>query len=208
MRIQIGDIRMTQFTDEKPMYPLQNKTKKYLTPILTEYGEEFKRRFNNVLKVAIGIGDVVVENCGYKHEKHLFILINTLIGNNNQFFLDFLTWIRHQSTIYQDDYVFDNIQKSSLHMIVIKFPEKYYESFETFKIGEYSKMFDRATIDKFFDKLPTIKKVFIKDHEYKYYFVGKLNRLYSTNIDAKDYTGELELPITDKTEKFNHHLKK
>lgn len=207
MRLQVGEIRMEDITDNRIIYPLPNKTKKYLAPVLKEYGEEFMSKFNNVFKVAIGIGDIVVENCGFKHEKHIFILIDTIVANTTKFFIDFLVWIRVQP-MYENDYIFDDIQKSTRHMIIIKFPEKYYSSFQTFKLGKYSEMFDQETIDKFFEKHPKTKKVFIKDHEYKFYFVGKLNRMYTTNIDARDFDGELDLPPTEKTEVFNHHIKR
>lgn len=212
MRImmQVGEVRMIEIKDNrnKIKYPLPNKTVKYLTPVLKEYGREFADKFNNVFKVAIGIGDIVVENAGYKHEKHLFILIRTKIGAEMKFFTQFLEWVKNQSDVYQDDYTFGNIQKSSLHMIVIKFPEKYYKSFETFKIGGYSKMFDKEALNKFFNSFPRTKRVLIKNHEYKFYFIQKLNRLHDTTIKGEEYDGELDTIPTIKSEKFNHHIKK
>lgn len=211
--MQVGEARMVEIKDNRDRikYPLPNKTVKYLAPVLGEYGKEFADKFNNVFKVAIGIGDIVVENAGFKHEKHLFILVRSKIGAEIKFYNNFIDWIRKQD-IYQDDYTFGDIQRSSLHMIVIKFPEKYYESFETFKIGAYSKMFDKKTIDKFFQQHSKATKVFVKDHKYKLLFVGRLNKLYNVTTEndilAKDYDGELDTPPTTKSEKFNHHIPK
>lgn len=194
---------MDKVTDQKVTYP--NKTRKYLLPCLKEYGEDLINRINNVFKVAIGIGDIIVDNCGYKHEKHIFILLDSIIAN--KYFKNFLEWIREQS-MYQDDYVFDNIQKSQYHMIVLKLPEKFYDTFETFKLGNYSQMYDQETIDKFFSNYPKVKMVFIKDHEYKLYFVKKVNKRYNSSVNADEWLGELDFPPTEKTEIFNHHLKK
>lgn len=209
MKIQIGSIRMEEVqlseTGKKSVYPFSNKTKKYLSPCLKEYGEEFISKFNSVFKVAMGIGDIVVGNRGFKHEKHLFILLNTKVAT--KFFTDFLKWIRDQS-MYEGDYVFGDIRKSTHHMIIIKFPESHWGSFDTFKIGKYSEMFTKDVIDRFFEKHTQVKKVLIKDHDYKFYFVPKLNKKFGSSISPEEYEGELDHPPTEAGEVFNHHLKK
>jgi len=207
MDIQVGKIYMDKVIEQKIIFP--NKTKKYLLPCLKEYGNIFINKLNNVFKVAVGIGDIIVDNCGYYHEKHIFILLDSIIAN--KFFLDFLDWIKKQS-MYQDDYVFGNIQKSKYHMVVLKFPEKFYDSFETFKVGKYSSMFNKETIDSFFNNHPKTKLVFIKDHNYKVYFVDKVNEIYNLKgehrVREEEWEGELDFPPKDKKEIFNHHLKK
>lgn len=203
MKIQIGEVCMDKITQQKTMYT--NKTRKYLLPCLKEYGEELINKLNNVFKVAVGIGDIITDDCGFHHEKHIFILLDSNIATS--YFIPFIDWIREQP-VYEDDYVYANIQKSTYHMVVLKFPEKFYDSFETFKIGKYSKMFDQETIDKFFAKYPKVKKVFIKDHNYKVYFTEKINQRFGTTLKPEDWEGELDFPPTDKTEKFNNHLKK
>jgi len=208
MKIQIGEVYLDKVTQQKTLRP--NKTKKYLLPCLKEYGSDLIKHLNNVFKVAVGIGDIVIDNSGMKYEKHIFILIDTTISHS--FFLKFIEWIRKQEHIYEDDYVYDNIQKSSFHMVVLKFPEKYYSSFDSFKEGKYSNMFNEKDINTVFEKYPTIKKVFIKDHNYKVFFTERLNKIYGLDGDNKvkpeEYEGELELPPTNKTEVFNDHLKR
>lgn len=203
MKVQVGEVCMDAVTKQKIMY--NNKTRKYLLPCLKEYGEEFMSRLNNVFKVAAGIGDIITEDCGFHHEKHIFILLDSSIAK--KFFIEFMDWIKEQS-MYEDDYTYYNIQRSNYHMVVLKFPDKFYDSFETFKIGDYSKMFDKTTIEKFFKDYPNTNKVFVKDHNYRFYFTEKVNIKFGTTISGEDWQGELDFPPTPKTEIFNHHLKK
>jgi hypothetical protein len=202
MKIQIGEIYMDKVSEQKTWYP--NKTRKYLAPCLKEYGSIFSNRLNNVFKVAVGIGDIINTNCGFRHEKHLFFLLDSKIAS--KYFISFLDWIREQ-TMYEDDYVFDDIQKTTFHMVVIKIPEKFYDSIGHFQKGEYSQMFDQSTIDAFFDAHSDVKRILIKDHDYRVVFANRLSKRYDTLVEAKDCTGELEFPPTDVMEVFNHHLK-
>lgn len=203
MKIQIGEIYMDKVTNEKSTY--FNKTRKYLAPCLMDYGAHFIVKFNNVFKIAVGIGDIVLSNRKVKHEKHLFALLDSTIAPNH--FIEFLEWIRLQP-MYQDDYVFDNIQRTISHMVILKLPEKYYNTFETFKLGEYSKMYNKEDVEKFFSKTPNLKKILIKDHNYKFTFVGKLNRRWGSNVKASEWEGELAFPPEDELEIFNYYLKK
>lgn len=202
MKIQIGQVYLDAVTNEKIPYP--NKTKKYLLPCFKDYGEEFVKKINNVFKVAVGIGDIIVKNRGISYEKHIFVLIDINIAHS--FFCDFLYWIREQP-MYENDYTFGDLRKSTYHMIVIKLPEKYYETFHMFKEGKYSKMFDRETLHKFFDTYPSIKKVLLKDHNYNIHFVPKFNEKYNLNIPIESWQGELDFPPTEVGEVFNHHIK-
>src|SRR5689334_9792207 len=146
MKIQIGEIYMSKITHEPAMYP--NRTRKYLLPSLLFYGDEFAKMFNPVFKVAAGIGDIVLDNANLKFEKHLFVLCDSKMTPVH--FNKFLTWIREQAHIYEDDYVYDNIQKSIFHMVVLKIPEANYQSLEAFKRGAYSLMYPMKTIEEFF----------------------------------------------------------
>lgn len=205
MIIQVGEIQMDKVTQQKIIY---NKTRKFLLPCLKEYGSEFLTKFNSVYKFAAGIGDVIVTQERSKKpefERHIFILLDSTIATS--FFIEFIDWVKDEH-YYVDDYVFGNIQKSNYHMVILRFPEKYYDSFTTFQEGKYSKMFNSETIEKFFHNYPDVKKIFIKDYNYRIVFTKRLNRLYGSTLKPEEYDGELELPPTDETELFNHHLKK
>lgn len=206
MKIQIGEVYLDKVTNQKTIIP--NKTWKYLLPCLRVYGDEFINKINSVFKVAVGLGDIILDNSNIVYQKHLFILIDTEIAN--KFFLKFIKYVRNLDNIYEDDYVYDNIQKSKYHMVILKLPEEFYDSLNKFKKGEYSKMFSKENIDKLFVSYPHIKKVFIKDHNYKVFFTEKVNKRFNLQAEYKirpeEWEGELDFPPDDK-EIFNHHLK-
>lgn len=214
MEIQVGEVKMEKVgepsviiqskeTKEKQILK-PNKTRKYLIPCLKEYGATFTAMLESVYKVAVGIGDAILINRDIKHEKHIFILLDSKIVS--QHFISFLNWIREQD-IFVDDYVYGDIQKSTFHMVIIKFPEKYYHSFETFKIGDYSKMYELGDIEKFFKNHQNTKAVLVKDHNYRVIFTKKLNKEWGTTLKPDDIKGELDEKPTDISEIFNHHLK-
>lgn len=196
MKIQLSEIIMGKVNQT---LPIKNKTLKYLTPCLRKYGDEFARHYNLVFKVAIGLGDMMIIDEEKRYEQHLFILIDTRIKPKN--FVTFLDWIREEY-YYQDDYVYDDIKKSPLHMVIVKIPEEYTQSFEKFTSGKYSEMYAIEDIDTLFSKHPEAKLVLTKDQSYKVRFVRRLNRLYSTTLKPEDYSGELDLPPTKEEEYF------
>jgi hypothetical protein len=214
MKIQLGEVKMgiveNQVVPETTEL-VPNKTNKYLLPCLKEYGDEFISKLNNVYKVAAGIGDIIVDVNGKKvYEKHIFILIKTDIAT--KFFIEFLEWVKDQE-VYEDDYIFGNIQKSPFHMVVVKFPEKYYDSFENFKQGKYSQMFKTEDINTMFKHYPSTQKIFIKDQNYKIIFTRRVNKLFNLtgqhSLKPDDWEpNEYDLPPTSEGEIFNNHLKK
>lgn len=196
MKIQIGKIIMGQVGQK---LPIQNKTLKYLTPCLKEYGLKFEEMYKSVFKIALGIGDMIIIDQDKKYEQHLFMLIDTRLFPKQ--FISFLEWVREES-FYEDDYVYGNIRVSPCHMIIIKIPPKYTESLTKFNEGKYSEMFSETDIDKLFYKYPDQVKVFKKDNNYKITFVNKLNNMYNSTLPAKEYEGELELPPIKQEEVF------
>lgn len=200
MVVQIGTVRLDKVENQQI---LPNKTRKYLLPCLKEYGEEFVSRLNNVFKVAVGLGDMIVEDTYYiKPERHLFILIDSKIAP--VFFFHFLEWVRTQD-VYEDDYVYGNILKSTFHMVIIKFPEQFYDAFETFKKGKYSEMFTEEQVQKLFISKDNTDapKVLLKDRNYNIVFTRRLNRMFNAQLKDGEYDGELDLPPNIKEETFN-----
>lgn len=179
------------------IYP--NKTRRYLLPVLKDYGQDFINKFNQIFKTAVGIGDFVVEESGIEWQRHLFILIDS--SKSHKFFLKFMKWIIAQD-YYEDDYIYGNIQKSNLHMLVLKIPEKFYKSLEAFKTSRYSAMYDEDTIKHLFNNSPNTQKVFIKDHNYKIEFIKKVNQDFETNIDDFDNDFQLDYPFDKEEEQF------
>lgn len=124
----------------------ENRTLYYLYPCLKDYGSNFISKLNSVFKLAIGIGD----NYHNNKIKSLYLLISHNYGNSNissttyrKSFKDFLNYIREHSSYIADYPV--NFNES--HMIVIRFPERYYIAYDNFLLGKYSKMYDKSEID-------------------------------------------------------------
>lgn len=178
IKIQLGKIFM-------------NRTRKYLMPVLKDYGSDFSSKINNLFKVAVGIGDIIVDNCGIHHEFHLFILVDTLSNTSN--FISLLDDIRRHSS-YEDDYVYGNITKSRYHMIVVKIPDNYHFSLGKFKKGRYSQMYNESDLKKLFsfdsekvtNEYRKIQKVLIKDHNYKFEFA----KIIQQEFDIPDYSSD------------------
>lgn len=201
IKIQIGKIFM-------------NRTRKYLFPVLKSYGSSFTFQINSLFKVAVGIGDIIVDKCGIKHENHLFILVDTL-PNYSQFvsLLDDIR--RHES--YEDDYVYGNILNSRYHMIVVRIPDNYLNSFNNFKRSVYSQMYTEEQLKELFlldatsGPYKDIKKILLKDHNYKFEFARLVQKEFDVpEFDIQDITDdcELDFPILDVEEKFNTSLLK
>lgn len=193
MKIQISDVISGELIKQmKP--PMRNRTFTYLLPCLKEYGEEFLSMYGSVLKLAIGLKDVAIED---QYQQHLFILIdsrfnisaNGRISKKN--FLPFLHWIREQD-YYQDDYVYGDIQISPCHMVVIKIPANHVDTLSKFTEGRYSEMYSHIKIEELFSKYPEVKKVLLKDRVYKIKFVRNLNKEFNTTLNTDDYEGELD----------------
>lgn len=184
-----------------------NKTKKYLAPCIKAYGPKFESEINAITKVGVGIGDIITVKSGVKFEKHLFILVDTSTKTKIKVFNKFLTWVKDQ-VMYEDDYVFDDVQTGNFHMVIIKFPEKYYKTFETFKLSQFSKMYSRQDVNRFFAERPEIQKVLIKDNNYKIDFVKQLNKLFEATVPHEEFDGELDFPLRKEEEEFNTHLLK
>jgi len=188
-----------------------NRTKKYLLPVLKDYGSDFASKINNLFKVAVGIGDIIVDNCGIHHETHLFILVDTLINTSN--FISILDDIRRHSS-YEDDYVYGVITKSRFHMIVVKIPDNYHSTLSKFKKGRYSQMYNESDLKKLFlfdsktasEEYKKIQKVLIKDHNYKFEFAKIIQKEFNIPdfccADIGDES-EFDFPILNIEEVFS-----
>lgn len=187
MKIQLGNIYM-------------NRTKKYLVPCLLHYGKDFSDRLNNLFKLACGIGDFALTDMGVELEKHVFILIDTKFSR--KFFKSTMEWLRTKD-YYETDYPFDDIHRGHLHMLVIKLPEQYYDTFGKFKEGQFSSMYSYEDLNKFFINQSDEFKVLTKDKDHIIKFVGKVNEIFATDMDPDEWTGEADFPIRTHQEVFN-----
>jgi hypothetical protein len=198
MKIQIGKLYI-------------NNTRRYLFPVIKYYGEEFTNKINKLFKVGIGIGDIITNKCNIRHEKHLFILVDTL-PSSADFALALKYFKNHPS--YEDDYAFDQIHKGRLHMLVIKVPDEFLETIDKFKAGEYSRMYSPEQIKNLFSykgddeivkKMYEItQKVLIHDHNYSIEFAKKIKKEFALEeLPEIKADQEFELPILLQEEFFN-----
>jgi len=200
----------------------ENRTWIYLYPSLKYYGDNLMNHLSSFIKLAVGIGDSnlkVEGNC-------IFILVDTSIKlssdldrlNYQRNFSKFLDWVRYQY-YYVTDYVYDNLDKSEKHMIVLKVPLQLDSSYVHFVKGEYSEMYNKEQLNKLFNVMnnvsnnPSIakrnervsyaRKVLTKDKKYLPLFVDKVNKDFGTDITLSDYKDvELDYPINLEEEIF------
>ena len=122
-----------------------NKTWRFLTPCLNIYGENFIQKFNSIFKLAVGVQDEYDKN---KIEHCLYVLINK--DYQPKSFQNFLSWFKLQD-YYVKDYIYDaDINNYHRHMIVLKIPKEFKNSYNYFLKGQYSKMYSNVFVNKVF----------------------------------------------------------
>lgn len=200
----------------------ENKTWLYLFPCLKEYGEELMNNLSSFFKLAVGVGDSNFKNKG----SYIFILFDTDLPLNTQAsksykqrFSNFLNWISYQK-YYVNDYVFSDLDTKSTHMLVLKLPEKINSTYIDFIKGNYSKMYNKEQIEKYFNivenssslaikernkRVTKVRKVVFKDKKYLPEFVSIVNDKFKTNVGIEAFKeAELDFPPVKKEEIFNY----
>lgn len=190
-----------------------NKTYKYLLPCLKELGSTFLAKYDSVHKLAFGIHDCYLDGTSYEDQMLLYILCDKMFKKHN--FNNFLNYVKHQS-YYCTDYAFDDIESGRKHMIVIKFPEKYLDSYEAFVEGKYSKMYSQKQIDSlFYDTKRTVAhavrlqavEVMNRTKPMTVSFTKDLTTVLGTTLTVQDVIDndmELDFPLSREEEFFNY----
>lgn len=201
---------------------IKNKTYNYLLPCLKYYGKEDFNKFKSFLILGAGINDM---NIYVKNNNCIFLLYNLSPGlpyaEQKAYYLsfaEFLDTIRTKS-YYVNDYLF-NCSTHNAHMVVIKIPDEHEDSFQEFIAGNYSKMYSKECIYKYFEdftipnnleaetrinnNLDKIRKILMKHSSVKEEFVDAVNSRFDTNIKVNEFNGELDYPIKLEEEIFNY----
>lgn len=199
----------------------ENRTWKYLYPCLRSYGSTLKGYLNSVYKLAVGIGDSNVEmesNC-------IYILFDTNVHGTGvtveqyrENISNFLEWVRFQS-FYIRDYVFEGINSSEKHMLVLRIPKEFHRSYARFMSGKYSEMYTPDQIEEYFqfvslpdkkiesdknEKLQVTRAILKKSKAYLPTFVSKVNEDFGTTCEEEDLvTSEFDYPLIQEEEIFN-----
>jgi hypothetical protein len=192
---------------KKNLQPYENRTYRFVLPIIKVYGKQLLSLFSSLKKVAVGINDYTAMELGIEYDKHIFILID--VQNTENF--DDLLWTIKQHPAYEYDYVFDIYNQ--LHMIILKMPQKFINVLEHFKSGNYSKMFTKEDLQFFFGGKDwhsvhkEIKPILTKQEAYKPVFEKKIKEEFMIvdlpNIEWKEF----DFPPELKEEIFNYEVK-
>jgi len=181
--------------------PLNNKTLRFLVPVLVYYGKSLIYYINNLNRVAFGIKH---KNIDKYDENRILILFH--IRYKTKLLQEFLNWIKSKS-FYLNDYPFGNINTSVFHMVVIKFPEKFDNAYNRFLKGEYSKMYSPQELVNYFKNNPN-KRILEKVKGAEFLIVDEINKEFGKNtISISDILNNLDnwefsLPPFDKNESF------
>lgn len=183
----------------------ENRTFKFVLPLLKIYGESIVTLYNQMRKVAVGINDFTAMKLGIMYDKHIFILVD--IENTEKYndisFEEFMESVRNHAA-YEYDYCYDF--KLKLHMIIIKLPDRFIRTLEHFKESKYSKMFNQADLDYFFStkRGEVHKPILTKEHSYKKIFEEKIKENFILKELPDEDWHEYDFPLELKEEIFNY----
>ena len=202
----------------------ENRTWKYLYPCLKVYGNTLKTYLNSFFKLAVGLGD---HNININEDNCIYILIDTNIHSPQQslqtyreYLAKFLDWVRFQP-YYVTDYIFEGFDRGEKHMLVLRLPDIYKESYIKFKQGKYSEMYSSKDIENLYplivnsnknieikvnNNITNIKNVLTKNSNHLELFRKQVNSEFKTNLSLKDIKDhELDFPPIQEEEIFNYN---
>jgi hypothetical protein len=178
-----------------------NKTKKYLLPIVKDYGNELVSKLSSVHKLAMGVKDAVIPDL-FDFNNHIFILIDVSIRPSN--FGKMIKWLRLQ-TYYTSDYAFDDIIEGRQHMLVLELPKNHKDIYTHFMNSEFSKMYNKDMIKTYFEDDDIRFGVLTKNEATVKSFVNRVNSKHGKLLDY-EYADEVEFNIDNNEEIFNYSI--
>lgn len=199
-----------------------NRTWLYLFPCVKSHGADLEAYITKFYKLGVGIGDFSTQIT----EPAFFILFDPYVNcigmskeDTLEEFQKFLDWVRLQNC-YVDDYLYD-ITEESPHMVVIKIPSKCLPTYDLFLLGEYSKMYGKIELDRYFpvvsqdnplyaarnEKNISLRNIFFKTEIRRKEFMGIVNKLFETDVEEHFFL-EAELDFQPKLneEIFNYEV--
>ena len=171
-----------------------NRTWKYIYPALRVYGTNPINYLNSLIKLAVGIQDINFKPMDdVKDVPKIFILLQTQLKDNTssrgtsygKLVTEFFNFIRIQP-YYVDDYLYDIKDDCCLHMVVIKLPESFKETYSSFKTGDYENMYHHSFIEKYFP-VKNLSKVHNKKVFNIAKTVGENLEIHDVLLKSKDY---------------------
>lgn len=182
-----------------------NKTYKYLLPCLKVYGPTFQTKVNSIFNLAFGIHDTLLDGTPFENSRAIYMLCDKLYQPAK--FENFLNYVKHQK-YYITDYAFDDIENGRKHMVVIAFPEKYFDVYDKFLESKYSKMYCKDEIEEFFpDDDSEAKGVIKQTNRMANIFIQKVFNSFGTRLTPRDLKVEgmeYDFPLEKVKEFFNY----
>ncbi len=186
----------------------ENKTVKYLFPVVTVLFPEVFKLTLGVKLVAMGIGDRNIKTS----ENKLCMLYSIDMSDEKKsvasrvFFSLQMNKVRALKD-FVTDYVYDVQGDTHYHMIVLDLPAGI--NIRAFFKGIYSKMFNFDIMNNVFTpgKYLEIKRILTKDSEQLVSFVNEINTIFGTSVTPEEMEGaEYDLPPYLPEEIFNYKI--
>lgn len=180
----------------------ENRTQKYLLPILLSYGESFQVKLNSIFNLAFGIHDTFLDRSVHEDQRYIYILCDRKCMPAK--FWNFLNYVKHQE-YYIMDYAFDDIEAGRKHMIVLNFPEQFHNAYDMFLLGNYAQMYTDEEIKLYIKPTNPIIQVLKRTNLMQAVFIKNLKDTYGTEVtfeEAKEM--EYDFPYKKEEEIFNY----
>lgn len=180
----------------------QNKSYKYLFPLVRNYGLNFITRFNNVMKLGVFIKDMNYSNPRVKSHC-LYFVIKSPDENNvikrYEFelnaFNDFVEFVKYQQ-YYVTHYPID-INK---YVFVLKVNSELNQAIDEFIGGRFSKMFTKEDVINYYplikgdsqnaidynEKIIEKRMILLHDNAYAQTYLDKVNENFETKLTLED----------------------
>jgi hypothetical protein len=177
----------------------ENKTLRFLVPCLTRHGTYFIVRFNEALDyiIKIGIHDTALKE-QYMDRKKVCMLLKMNITIYTHTFLMFM----RKQPFFITDYDFEKHEK----MILFEVPPNYFNTYDSFIIGDYEKMYtiEDITSLRFKEK---DRNILMGTNMAKLNFIDELGREFRIAMKHHEVKPPFELPLKFEDELFNANSK-
>jgi len=193
---------MINFSDDKIF---DNRTYKYLFPLLRTYGQGFCTNFSKLFKLGIFIGDMNYYTVKPTVVPSLYVVVRLprikdhRMSDNDRAYLEWFTnfkqFLRHQQ-YYETDYSID-VDK---HMFVFKLLNNLSNVIDNFLMGKYSQMFTKEQVNKYFTftlgqtaiekernkATEEIRSILLHDNTYAQTYLDKINKQFGTTLKLEN----------------------
>jgi hypothetical protein len=202
----------------------QNKTAKYLIPILNSFTNTFKLSYKKVRTslVGVAIGDLSYDYAKGIQSKNCLFMVYDLNGMYNakdgkyidahksrQNLANYLKYLRSQE-YYVDDYVH---KIGEYHCVIIKLPNEFEPTLDMFFKSQFSQMYNESMLERLMiktkdeqGKIGHVYGVLTKHPDYRSTFQDALNSYFNTSVVIDD-DRELDLPVKLEDEILDYHKK-